>query len=371
MPRPILATVSIAALRHNLTVARRHAPGRFVWAVVKADGYGHGLANAVAGFAGADGLALVEFDRATRLRELGWEGPVLMLEGAFEPADVEQALAQRLSLVIHRPAQLDWLERLPATARIDVLLKFNSGMNRLGFDAHGFRVAFERARGLPCVRSITLMTHFANADRPGGADEALHAFERAASGLDAPRSLANSAAVLSMPASHGSAIRPGILLYGGSPFEDRPARSLDLRAAMTLESTLLAVQSLAPNDAVGYGSIFRASAPMRIGVVACGYADGYPRHAPSGTPVAVDGVRTRTVGRVAMDMLMVDLGPVPDAGTGSRVELWGDSIPIDEVAASAGTIGYELMCALAPRVPLRVLDAPEAAPPRPLPGARR
>lgn len=353
MPRPILATVSIDALRHNLGVARAHAPGRFVWAVVKADGYGHGLQRVLAGLGDADGLALVEFDRAARLRELGWRGPVLMLEGAFDPADVAQAAAQRLSLVVHETRQLDWLARLPADAGIDVHVKLNSGMNRLGFEPAALRAAFERARGLPAVRSVALATHFADADRDGGADEALRVFERAVQGIDAPRSLANSAAVLSLPAAHGTAIRPGILLYGASPFADRDARSFGLRAAMTLESTLIAVQSLAPGDAVGYGSTFRAERPMRIGIVACGYADGYPRHAPTGTPIAVDGVRTRTVGRVAMDMLMVDLRPVPGAGVGASVELWGETIAIDEVASAAGTIGYELMCALAPRVPVR------------------
>ncbi len=357
MPRPILATVSIDALRHNLAVARAHAPGRFVWAVVKADGYGHGLQRALAGLGDADGLALVEFDRAARLRELGWSGPILMLEGAFDPADVAQAAAQRLSLVVHEARQLDWIARLPAGAGVDVHVKLNSGMNRLGFEPAALRFAFERARGLPAVRSVALMTHFADADRDGGADEALRAFERAAQGIDAPRSLANSAAVLSLPAAHGTAIRPGILLYGASPFDDRDARSFGLRAAMTLESTLIAVQSLAPGDAVGYGSTFRAERPMRIGIAACGYADGYPRHAPTGTPIAVDGVRTRTVGRVAMDMLTVDLSPIPGAGVGARVELWGESIAIDEVARAAGTIGYELMCALAPRVPVRTEGA--------------
>lgn len=357
MSRPILATVSIDALRHNLSVARAHAPGRFVWAVVKADAYGHGLPHALAGFADADGFALVEFDRAARLRALGWEGPVLMLEGAFDPDDVVQAVAQRLSLVVHEARQLDWLARLPADARLDVQVKLNSGMNRLGFEPGSFRAACERARQLPAVRSVGLMTHFADADRDGGADQALRVFERAAQGIDAPRSLANSAAVLSLPAAHGAAIRPGILLYGATPFADRDARSFGLRAAMTLESTLIAVQSLGAGDAVGYGSTFRAEQPMRIGIVACGYADGYPRHAPTGTPIAVDGVRTHTVGRVAMDMLTVDLSPVPGAGVGARVELWGETIAIDDVASAAGTIGYELMCALAPRVPVRASAA--------------
>jgi len=357
MPRPLFATVSIAAMRHNLSVARAHAPGCFAWAVVKADGYGHGLDNALLGFADADGLALVEFDRAARLRELGWTRPVLMLEGAFDEADVAQAARQRLTLVVHERRQLDWIERLAAGAGIDVIVKLNSGMNRLGFDPADFRDAFERARRSPSVRALSTMTHFADADLAGGADAALRRFEAAMHGLDAPRSLANSAAILSLPAAHASAVRPGIMLYGATPFGERDARSLGLRAAMTLESQLIAVQSVSPGEAVGYGSTFRAERPMRVGIVACGYADGYPRHAPTGTPVAVDAVRTRTVGRVSMDMLAVDLAPVPDARIGARVELWGESIAIDEVAGAAGTIGYELMCALAARVPRRVVDA--------------
>jgi len=344
-------------MRHNLSVARAHAPGRFAWAVVKADGYGHGLENALRAFADADGLALVEFDRASRLRELGWTKPLLMLEGAFDEADVEQAHRHQLSLVVHEMRQIDWIERRPGVTALDVIVKLNSGMNRLGFEPGAFRAAFERLRRLQAVRSIASMTHFADADRQGGADDALRRFEDAAQGLDAPRSLANSAAILSLPASHASSIRPGIMLYGATPFDDRDARSLGLRAAMTLESRLIAVQSLAVGDAVGYGSTFRAQRPMRIGIVACGYADGYPRHAASGTPIAVEGIRTQTVGRVSMDMLAVDLSALPQARAGARVELWGDIVPIDEVASAAGTIGYELMCALAARVPRRVVDA--------------
>ncbi|MGD9942822.1 MAG: alanine racemase [Burkholderiaceae bacterium] len=356
MPRPLVATVSLSALAHNLQCARRSAPGRFVWAVVKANAYGHGLANAMQGFAQADGLGLIEFDRAAELRRLGWQRPLLMLEGAFDAADTRQAAEQGLALAVHEPRQLEWLAALPAGAAVDIFLKFNSGMNRLGFAAPEFRAAYETLRALPAARSVSLMTHFADADVSGGADAALQRFEAAAAGIPAPRSLANSAAVLSLAAAHGDGVRPGIMLYGATPFADRSAASLGLRATMRLESRLLAVQSLVVGDAVGYGSIFRAEQPMRIGVVACGYADGYPRHAPTGTPVLVDGVRTRIVGRVAMDMLMVDLAPVPAAVAGSPVELWGERLPIDEVATAAGTIGYELMCALAPRVPQRVVD---------------
>jgi alanine racemase len=356
MPRPISATVSIPAMRHNLALARRRAPGRFVWAVVKANGYGHGLANAARGFAAADGLALVEFDGASQLRRAGWSGPVLMLEGAFEQADVEQAARERLALVVHEERQVDWLAAMPPPAQVDVFLKFNSGMNRLGFRHDAFRAAFARLSGLPTVGRVALMTHFANADLDGGTDDAVRRFEAAAAGLRAGWSLANSAATLQLPGTHGDAVRPGVMLYGATPFGEGDARSLGLRPTMRLESRLIAVQQLEPGDAVGYGSTFRTGRAMGRGGVAGGYADGYPRHAPSGTPIAVDGVRTVTVGRVAMDMLMVDLEPVPGARPGCAVELWGDIVPIDAVARASGTIGYELMCALAQRVPVHVED---------------
>lgn len=354
--RPTRAEISLPALRANLARARSLAGGARLWAVVKANGYGHGLARVLQAFRSADGLALVEFDGAQRLRELGWTGPVLMLEGAFEPDDATAAARLGLTLAVHEPRQVEWLERLDGDAAVDVYLKFNSGMNRLGFTAQAMPEAWRRLRRCAAVRTITAMTHFAAADMPGGIDEALPAFERVAAGLPGDRSLANSATLIDHPSARGDWVRPGIMLYGGTPFADRAAADLGLAPGMTLRSRLISIQQLAAGAAVGYGNTFVADRPMRIGVVACGYADGYPRHAPTGTPVRVDGVRTRTVGRVAMDMLMVDLTPVPQARCGSAVELWGAGLPIDEVATAAGTIGYELMCALAPRVAIDVID---------------
>ena len=356
MPRAARVTISMPALRHNLLRVRALAPTSRVWAVVKADAYGHGLEALLPALDMADGLALVEFDRAQSLRELGWRKPILMLEGAFEPADVTLAVQLELSLTVHEPRQIDWLAALAPPSRLDVQLKLNSGMNRLGFPAADYRLAWERLRGLPSVANITLMTHFANADLPGGATEALAVFERASLGLAGQRSLANSAAIIDWPPAHCDWVRPGIMLYGATPFGNRSAASLDLVPVMQFESRLIGRQRLKPGDAVGYGSSFVADRPMSIGIVACGYADGYPRHAPTGTPVAVCGVRTRTVGRVSMDMLAVDLEPVPQALIGSPVELWGRQVPVDEVAASAGTIGYELTCAIAPRVLRRVVN---------------
>lgn len=352
MSRPITATISIAALRHNLARVRALAPAARVWAVVKANAYGHGLAPAIEAFAGADGLALVEFDKARTLREAGWTKPILMLEGAFDEGDVAQARRDRLSLVVHEPRQIGWLE---GGEPLPVYLKFNSGMSRLGFDEPGLLAAHARLRAMSCADLRGFVSHFANADLPGGADEAMARFDAAITGLEGERSLANSAGVIGVPGAHRDWVRPGIMLYGASPYADRSAADCGLRPAMKLASTLIAVREIAPGDAVGYGATFVADRRMRIGVVACGYADGYPRHAPTGTPIAVGGRLTRTLGRVSMDMLTVDLEPVPAARPGDPVELWGGGlVDIDAVAASAGTIGYELMCALAPRVPVLI-----------------
>jgi alanine racemase len=357
MPRPIAAVVSCPALRHNLQVARSLAAGSRLWAVVKARAYGHGLAHAVQAFDDADGLALLEFDGAQRLRDLGWRKPLLMLEGAFEPQDLETAGRLGLTLAVHHPDQLVWFGAYRGP-RLHTYLKINTGMNRLGIARADVADVFRTLARSAGVASVTLMTHFANSDVPGGADAQIDAFESATAGLPGERSLSNSAALLGAPGGDAGArvrgdwVRPGIMLYGATPYGDRDAATLGLRPAMTLRSRLISIQRLAAGDAVGYGSTFVATGPTTIGIVACGYADGYPRHAPTGTPVAVDGVRTRTVGRVSMDMMAVDLGPVPSAGIGSVVELWGSTVAVDDVARSAGTIGYELLCAIAPRVPV-------------------
>ena len=361
MPRPIEALIHVDALAHNLARARAAAPDAKVWAVVKADAYGHGIERAYPGLRGADGFALLDLAEAERIRALGWRGPVLLLEGAFEPRDLEHCSRLDLWHVVHCAAQIDWLAAHKTQAPHHVFLKMNSGMNRLGFTPEAFRAAWTRLDALPQVGEIALMTHFSDADGERGIAHQVAAFEAATSDLPGERSLANSAATL----RHGIAadwVRAGIMSYGSAP--DFPLHDIehwDLRPTMTLRSRLIATQSLRAGDSVGYGSTFTAAAPTRIGIVACGYADGYPRHAATGTPVLVDGVRTRTVGRVSMDMIAVDLSPVAAAGIGSEVTLWGQGphgsrLPIDEVARTAGTIGYELMCALALRVPVRAVE---------------
>jgi alanine racemase len=361
MPRPIHATIDIPAMQHNLAAARVRAGHRRVWAVVKANAYGHGIDLAVQAFRAADGLALLDLDEAERARAAGWTRPILLLEGCFEAGDL--ALAERLALttVVHHEQQVRLLELARPARPIGVYLKLNSGMNRLGFaDPGAARAARERLERLPQVRVEALMTHFANADRPDpqrgptGVAEQVRRFGELAQGWTGPTSLSNSAALWFHPAIADDAVRPGIVLYGGAPDPAHDAAALGLRPAMHLRSRLIAVQQVAAAASVGYGAQYVADRPMRIGVVACGYADGYPRHAPNGTPVAVAGVRVPTVGRVSMDMLCVDLDAVPGADVGAEVQLWGNRIPIDEVAIAAGTVGYELMCALAPRVAVRV-----------------
>ena len=349
MPRPIQARIDLSALEHNLQVARRATSAR-IMAVIKAAAYGHGLLRAAEALRAADGFALLDVHEAVCLREAGYRQTLLLLEGCFTPDDLALAAKYDLACVIHNPQQLAMLDACPRRGELQVWLKINSGMNRLGFAPRDVPAALEKLGGHPSLRDITLMTHFATADEAEGIAAQLEVFNA----LDTParmaRSLANSAALLRYPETHGEWVRPGIMLYGASPFADVSARQLGLRPAMTLHSEIIAVRELKAGERIGYGGTFCAEAPMRVGTVACGYADGYPRHAPSGTPVLVEGQRTRTLGRVSMDMLVADLSALPDAGVGSAVILFGVGLPVEEVARAAGTISYELLCALAARV---------------------
>jgi alanine racemase len=320
--------------------------------VVKANAYGHGLARAARALAAAEGLALIELEAALELRRAGERRPILLLQGFFSPEELEPIAAHGLTTVVHDPEQLAMLEKARLPKRIAVVAKLNTGMNRLGFPAENVRGVLDRLRNCSSAGAVALMTHFADADGKRGVSWQLERFEAATAGVDLPQSLANSAALLRYPDTHKDWVRPGIMLYGCSPFPDESAAALGLKPAMTLESELIAVRDLRPGDGVGYGRTYTADRPMRIGIVACGYADGYPRHAPTGTPVLVGGKRTRTVGRVAMDMLFADLTGIPEAAVGSPVTLWGEGLSADEVAASAGTVSYELLCALSQRVPV-------------------
>ncbi|MEY4435965.1 MAG: putative Alanine racemase, partial [Pseudomonadota bacterium] len=325
MPRPIQAFVHTDALRHNLMRMRAAAPDARVWAVVKANAYGHGIERVFEGLRGADGFALLDIDEAQRIRSLGWRGPVLLLEGVFEARDLE--LCSRLDLwhTVHCDEQIDMLSRHKTQVPHRIFLKMNSGMNRLGFTPTRFRSAWTRLNQLPQVDEISLVTHFSDADGAPGVAHQMAVFAQTTEDLPGERSTCNSAALLRHASDDAVAadwVRPGIALYGSAPdFPERDIAQWDLKPTLSLRSRLIATQDLQAGDTVGYGSAFRADAPMRMGVVACGYADGYPRHGATGTPVLVEGVRTRTLGRVSMDMIAVDLTPCPTAGFGSEVTL--------------------------------------------------
>lgn len=351
MSRPIQARIDLSALQNNLRVARRLASSR-IMAVVKANAYGHGLLRAAEALNEAEGFALLDVRDAVALREAGFRQTILLLEGFFTADEIPLLAEYELASVIHSPQQLAMLDAYPRSRPLQVWLKINTGMNRLGFAPEQVAAVMEKLKSNPAVGEITLMTHFANADEPEGVAEQLERFRGLTSAYRVPRSLANSAALLRYPATHGEWVRPGIMLYGASPFADTSAQQLGLQPVMTLSSEIISVRELKAGDRVGYGGLFRAEKSMRIGTVACGYADGYPRHAVTGTPILVNGRRTRTLGRVSMDMLSVDLSELPDANVGSRVVLWGARMPVEEVAGAAGTISYELTCALAARVPV-------------------
>jgi len=369
MPRPIHATIHTTALRHNLARARRAAVDARVWAVVKANAYGHGIERVYEGLCAADGFALLDLAEAERIRALGWRGPILLLEGVFEARDLE--LCSRLSLthVIHNEAQIDWLAAHKTQVPHRVFLKLNSGMNRLGFAPERFHAAWARLHALPQVEEVSCMTHFSDADNARGITAQLQTFQRVTPETPGACSIANSATLLrygQQAEVRQDWVRAGIMLYGGAPdYPQHSSADWALEPTMTLTSRLIGVQHVPTGGTVGYGSSYTADTPSVVGIVACGYADGYPRHCASGTPILVNGIRTHTVGRVSMDMLAVDLTPLlgqgEAVGLGSEVTLWGRAhngavLPIDEVAHAGGTIGYELMCALAQRVPVSVAD---------------
>ena len=354
MPRPLVATIHLSALRHNLAVAKKHAPHSKVWAIVKANAYGHGLENGMNAFATADGLGLIELENAVRLREMGWQKPVLLLEGFFEVADIALLNHYQLDTVVHCVEQIEMLEAAYLPTSLNISLKMNTGMNRLGFMPSDYAAAHRRLRAISAIRNITLITHFANGDDALSealpVAEQIRRFKEATAGQTDLSSLANSAgALLHHDVAAADWIRPGIMLYGGTP-GSKTAEEFGLLPGMTLTGEIIAIQNLNRGDTVGYGSRFIAHQATRIGVVSCGYADGYPRHAPNGTPILVDGSRAHIAGRVSMDMITIDITHLPTAHIGSAVTLWGQGLPIDEVAQASGTIGYELMCALTARV---------------------
>lgn len=358
--RPIRARINKAALIHNHGVVRQYAPHSKIWSVVKANAYGHGLWRVIEALREeTDGFAVLEPETGAAMRETRVQQPILLLEGVFSARDVQLLVDYRLTTAVHCRDQLELIEKnVPAGSPLSLYIKLNTGMNRMGFTQENLPSPQELVSRFPGAE-ITYMSHFANADDERGVDWQMERLRTLLSGHQAPLSLANSAAVLRHPQTHGNWVRPGIMLYGSTPFADESAAELGLQPVMTLESRVIGVQNITQGERVGYGGTFTADGPMRVGIVACGYADGYPRHAPTGGPIAVCGHKTRILGRISMDLLACDLTDIPMAGIGAPVTLWGQGeggdLPADEVAAAAGTISYELYCALAARVPVETV----------------
>lgn len=352
MSRPLQVRINLSALQNNLAVARQRAPNSRIMAVIKANGYGHGLLRVARALAGAEGFAVIDLNDAVVLRDAGFRQRVLLLNGFYSPEELPVIAEYSLTPVIHHQQQVDRLGSAVLPVKLDVFLKLNTGMNRLGFKPGAFPSALSALKQNRLVSGVTLMTHFACADDAQGIAGQFEQFNKITARETLPRSLANSAALLRYPETHGDWVRPGIMLYGSSPFAETSAGQLGLQPAMTLESRIIATQDLQPGDKVGYTGLFTAEKAMRVGIVACGYADGYPRHARTGTPVCVEGKITRTLGRIAMDTLCVDLSEIPQAHVGTPVTLWGESLPVEEVGQAAGTVSYELFTKLNSRVPV-------------------
>ena len=322
-------------------------------AVIKANGYGHGLVTVARALATADGFAVARLDEGLALRAAGLANPVLLLEGVFSPGQLATAAQQKLDVMVHSVEQLEMLESRTGGEVVSAWIKLDTGMNRLGFRVEGFAAAYERLRRIVSVApDPALVTHLASADDPADPKTGLQldAFAAATAGLPGERSIANSAGLIAWPDTRAEWVRPGLALYGVSPFPQGTGAGLGLRPAMTLQSEVIAVKDVAAGETVGYGGTWRAARATRMAVVAAGYGDGYPRSVPSGTPVLVNGRRAPLVGRVSMDMITVDVTELPSVATGDPVVLWGDEVPVEEIARLAGTIPYELICGVSQRV---------------------
>lgn len=356
--RAASAVIRLDALRDNLERIRAVASDSRVLAVVKANAYGHGIAGAVRALGNADALAVACIDEAAAIRDADCDAPVVLLEGVFDATELALAARHRCELVVHDPWQIDALANAPGRHAFTVWLKIDTGMNRLGFPLAEAAHARERLQKIPTVEHLRFMTHLACADDLTSAmtDTQLGAFEHATEGWAGERSIANSAGVFGHPRSHGDWVRPGLALYGVSPFPDRTAADLGLRPAMTLCARLITVREVGSGETVGYGATWRAERATRAGIVGLGYGDGYPLRARAGTPVLVNGKRCPLVGRVSMDMLAVDLSGHAEAHVGDPVVLWGDGLPVEEIAECADTIPWTLLCGVTERVKLEYRD---------------
>ena len=350
--RPSRALIDLQALRHNYQLARS-TTGAKALAVIKADAYGHGAVRVAQALeAEADGFAVACIEEALELRQAGITAPILLLEGFFEADELALIVEHDFWCVVHALWQMEAIERTSVGKPLNVWLKLDSGMHRVGLHPADYQAAYQRLMASGKVAKIVLMSHFARADELSSSrcDEQVAIFQAARQGLNAEVSLRNSPGTMAWPNIPSDWVRPGIMMYGSTPFDQPQAVADRLQPVMTLESKVISVRELPEGEPVGYGGTFVTDRTMRIGVVALGYADGYPRQAPTGTPVMIDGQRSQLLGRVSMDMLCVDLSGLPHAGLGSRVELWGKNVLASDVAASAGMIPYQIFCNLR-RVP--------------------
>jgi len=358
----VTATVDLAAIRSNLRVVRRLAPGSKVMAAVKADAYGHGAVQVARALEteGVDALAVACMEEALQLREAHLlSTPITLLEGVISIEEAALAVYERLQVVVHDHWQIELLEQLPASAQVNVWFKLDSGMHRLGFPLADVPRLVQTLKRHPTWIFQGWITHLACADELQSAATPMQiaAYNQALQGVAGPRSIANSAGLLAWPAARVDWVRPGLMLYGASPLPGKVGRELDLKPALTLQSRLIAIREYAADEPIGYGQTWRTPERMKIGVVAVGYADGVHRCLPSGTPVIIRDVRVALVGRVSMDMITVDLRAVPDAAVGDAVTLWGAALPAEEIAIHANTLAYELFCGLTQRVRFRYLAA--------------
>ena len=352
MSRPARARINLRALQHNFSLVQQAAPDSQVMAIVKANAYGHGLVSIAQALPGAAAFGVSCLDEAIALREAGFDRRVVLLEGLFGPDEISLINGYRLDVVVHHESQLQWLAQGHLLHPLDAWLKIDSGMHRLGFAADHVREIVAHLRKIPQIETVRYMTHFSCADDLDNPDTRLQieVFNQAVAAVDGEHALANSAGILGWPAARADWVRPGIMLYGGSPLRGHTAQSLGLQPVMTLGTRLIAIKTCKRGDAIGYGADWRCPADMRIGVAAIGYGDGYPRHARNGTPLRVNGHPATLVGRVSMDMISINLDTVPNAQVGDEVILWGEGLPIDEVAEAASTISYELLCGVGTRV---------------------
>ena len=352
--RPARALINPEALRHNLARVRSYAPLSKVMAIVKANGYGHGLTWTAQVLREVEGFGVASVEDGMQLRDAGIQQPIVLLEGFFHPDELPELARLRLDTVVHHESQLWDLEHAQKLSQpIDVWVKVDTGMHRIGFPPAALPDVARRLKVCMAAGRVRVLSHFPTADNRFDAQTPLQIrqFQELTQNLNAERSLANSAGVVNWPSSHYEWVRPGIMLNGVSPMIGLSARELDLKPVMTLSSELIAVNTRRKGDAIGYGGDWICPEDMPVGVVAIGYGDGYPRHAPPGTPVLVHGVRVPIVGRVSMDMVMIDLRDLPDAKVGDPVVLWGEGLPVEEIAERSGTIGYELLCCVTARVP--------------------